>query len=127
MYAFLLSPKGETEGNVKGMCAWLHPLFARWLNTKGRWQEHPRSYSVVAHHEGLSFLRPGFKSRYEHHSIDFINHLFLQSTQIEYFSAEPEIAAPPIPGRSPVNSAVNPPVSIVIPNPPATIALPIVF
>ena len=30
----------------------------------------PRSYSVVAHHEGLSFLRPGFKSRYEHfHSI----------------------------------------------------------
>ena len=26
----------------------------------------PRSYSVVAHHEGLSFLRPGFKSRYEH-------------------------------------------------------------
>ena len=55
------------------------------------------------------------------------NHLFRQSTQIEYFSAEPEIAAPPIPGRSPVNSAVNPPVSIVIPNPPATIAFPIVF
>ena len=25
-----------------------------------------RSYSVVAHHEGLSSLRPGFKSRYEH-------------------------------------------------------------
>ena len=25
-----------------------------------------RSYSVVAHHEALSRLRPGFKSRYEH-------------------------------------------------------------
>ena len=24
----------------------------------------------MAHHEGLSFLRPGFKSRYEHHSIE---------------------------------------------------------
>ena len=27
-----------------------------------------RSYSVVAHHEALSRLRPGFKSRYEHFS-----------------------------------------------------------
>ena len=31
----------------------------------------PRSYSVVAHHKGLSFLWPGFKSRYEHSSIEF--------------------------------------------------------
>ena len=30
-----------------------------------------RSYSVVAHHEALSRLRPGFKSRYEH-SFDVI-------------------------------------------------------
>ena len=127
MLLYSLSLQTKTEPNLNDLDTCLQYRGARWLNTKGRWQEHPRSYSVVAHHEGLSFLRPGFKSRYEHHSIDFINHLFLQSTQIEYFSAEPEIAAPPIPGRSPVNSAVNPPVSIVIPNPPATIALPIVF
>ena len=71
MGAFLLSLTSETEANVKRTWPRLHALVARWLNTKGRWQEHPRSYSVVAHHEGLSFLRPGFKSRYEHLSIDY--------------------------------------------------------
>ena len=35
------------------------------INTGDNWTAC-RSYSVVAHHEGLSSLRPGFKSRYEH-------------------------------------------------------------
>ena len=35
------------------------------INTGDNWTTC-RSYSVVAHHEGLSSLRPGFKSRYEH-------------------------------------------------------------
>ena len=35
------------------------------INTGDKTVER-RSYSVVAHHEGLSSLRPGFKSRYEH-------------------------------------------------------------
>ena len=40
------------------------------INTGDNWTAC-RSYSVVAHHEGLSSLRPGFKSRYEHSNPNF--------------------------------------------------------
>ena len=56
-----------------------------------------------------------------------IHHLLRQSGQSEYFSADPEIVAPPMPGRSPKVNAVNPPVRTVMPNPPAIMAFPIPF
>ena len=52
---FSLSLSIETD-------TWINPLR---INT-GDKSVGCRSCSVVAHHEGLSSLRPGFKSRHEH-------------------------------------------------------------
>ena len=52
---FSLSPLSETSRLCKPFT----------INT-GAKSPIRRSYSVVAHHEALSRLRPGFKSRYEH-------------------------------------------------------------
>ena len=45
------------------------------LGSEDKYLSHFAWLSLVwcspAHHEALSRLRPGFKSRYEHHSIDY--------------------------------------------------------
>ena len=61
----------KVKVNVKVFIGSMNHSPARWLNRKGLSPNHPRSYSVVAHHEGLSFLRPGFKSRYEHSELTY--------------------------------------------------------
>ena len=69
--------RGEVDESKSGQTPHLDTIFTFTLS-ESKGQLYPlrintgdksvacRSYSVVAHHEALSRLRPGFKSRYEH-------------------------------------------------------------